>query len=75
VRGRIKNLLSLDLSRHAGIMGRPWFAEEASRKRVRDLGHLDYLPGEYLPKHGGVQWYEDRGWMNLPLGVDPEALE
>ena len=72
VRGRIKNLMSLDLSRRAGVTGRPWFAEESSRRRVLDEEHLRYLLDAYLPKHGGVQWYEDRGWVNLPVGVDPE---
>jgi hypothetical protein len=73
VRGRIKNLLSLDLSRRAGITGRPWFAGEASRRRVRDDAHFRYLLDVYLPKHGGVQWYEGLGWRNLPLGMEPPA--
>jgi hypothetical protein len=73
VRGRIKNLLSLDLSRRAGIMGRPWFAQDASRRRVRDQGHFQHLLTTYLPRHGGVQWYEGRGWVNLPDGIDLEA--
>lgn len=65
VRGRIKNLLSLDLSRRAGITGRPWFSTGSSRKRVKDLKHLRCLLDKYLPDHSGVGWYEDRGWVNL----------
>jgi hypothetical protein len=37
IRGRIKNLMSLDLSHRAGITGRPWFSTGGSRKRVNDL--------------------------------------
>lgn len=75
VRGRIKNLLSLELSRRAGITGRPWFAGEASRRRVRDDAHLRHLLDEYLPKHGGVQWFEGRRWGKLPAGMVGEELE
>ncbi|MEM9415421.1 MAG: hypothetical protein AAGA29_08100 [Planctomycetota bacterium] len=39
VRGRIKNLLSLHLSRRAGTVGRPWFVQGSSRKRVEDKRH------------------------------------
>ncbi len=74
VRGRIKNLLSLGLSRRAGVTGRPWFSQEASRRRVRDDGHFQYLMGEYLPKHGGVQWYEGIGWRNVPAGVEVDEV-
>ena len=75
VRGRIKNLLSLDLSRRAGVTGRPWFAGEASRKRVGDERHFRHLIDEYLPRHGGVQWYEGRGWCNLPPGMNVGEME
>jgi len=64
VRGRIKNLLSLDLSRAAGITGRPWFVQKSSRKCVSEQDHLDYLLNVYLPNHRCLQWYEDRGWVN-----------
>jgi hypothetical protein len=74
VRGRIKNLLSLDLSRRAGVTGRPWFADGGSRRRVKDEAHLAYLLDVYLPRHGGVQWFEGRGWGNLPAGVVAEEL-
>jgi hypothetical protein len=75
VRGRIKNLMSLDLSRRAGVTGRPWFAEASSRRRVEKSQHLRHLLDAYLPKHDGAGWYEDRGWVNLPVGVDPEGWE
>jgi hypothetical protein len=75
VRGRIKNLMSLDLSRRSGITGRPWFADDSSRKRVKDSRHLEYLMAEYLPRHGGVQWFDGRGWGKLPAGVDPGAWD
>jgi hypothetical protein len=35
----------------------------SSRKRVHHRSHFEYLMGRYLPKHSGVQWYEDRGWV------------
>lgn len=71
VRGRIKNLMSLDLARQAGITGRPWFSVGGSRKRVRERQHLHYLLEKYLPNHRGVGWFEDRGWVNLPPEILP----
>ncbi|MEM6259266.1 MAG: hypothetical protein AAGI37_13360 [Planctomycetota bacterium] len=66
VRGRIKNLLSLQLSRLAGMTGRPWFVKESSRKRVKDEDHFEYLLTTYLPKHLGWQWCQRRGWVEPP---------
>jgi len=66
VRGRIRNLLSLHLSRRAGTTGRPWFVQGASRKRVEDERHYHYLIKVYLPKHRGWQWYEGKGWREPP---------
>ncbi|MEE9211179.1 MAG: hypothetical protein V3U29_00830 [Phycisphaeraceae bacterium] len=63
MRGRIQNLLSLHLSRRASVTGGRWFSRGASRKRVRDREHFNYLMRRYLPRHSGVQWYEDRGWV------------
>jgi len=63
VRGKIRNILSLELSKRANLTGRAWFSRYASRKRVRDRKHFDYLVGQYLPKHGGVKWFEDGGWV------------
>jgi hypothetical protein len=73
VRGRIKNLVSLELARRADVTGRPWLAGDASRRPVRDEGHFRHLMAEYLPNHSGVQWYESVGWQNLPPGVDVEG--
>ena len=38
----------------------PWFSRSASRKRVRDRAHFDYLVTEYLPSHRGAFWREDQ---------------
>ena len=35
----------------------------ASRKRVVARDHFDYLMTQYLPKHAGVCWFEDKGWI------------
>jgi hypothetical protein len=75
VRGRIKNLLSLHLSKRAGVTGRPWFSTGSSRKRVEDQNHFNHLMSAYLPRHSGVGWYDDRGWTNLPPDMDPATLE
>jgi REP element-mobilizing transposase RayT len=37
---------------------RKWFSAGASRKRVRDRKHFDYLINEYLPSHRGASWRE-----------------
>ncbi len=58
VRGKIKNLWSTFLGRQAGQPGRDWFSGEASRRRVKDQEHFDYLISTYLPKHGGLFWKE-----------------
>ena len=39
----------------------------ASRRRVEDRDHFWYLMNRYLPDHGGVKSFEDRGWVD---GVD-----
>lgn len=63
VRGKIKNILSLELSKRQRVKGRPWFSKGASRKNVRNREHFDYLMKQYLPSHSGVAWFEDRGWV------------
>ena len=40
---------------------RPWFVENASRRRVYKQKHFDYLVEEYLPSHRGWKWNEERG--------------
>jgi len=37
---------------------RKWFSGGASRKRVRDRDHFDYLMTDYLPSHRGAFWRE-----------------
>lgn len=34
-----------------------------SRKHVKDRAHFSHLMRKYLPDHGGVKWFEDRGWV------------
>lgn len=58
VRGKLKNLMSLELGKHFRTPGRHWFSGEGSRKRVRDRAHFDYLMGRYFPKHRGRVWRE-----------------
>jgi len=62
IRGRLKNLLALSLSRQAGTTGRPWFSQGASSKRVFGQQHFEYLMNVYLPRHRGWQWFENRAW-------------
>lgn len=63
VRGRIRNILSLELSKRFDQKGRPWLAEESSRRQVKDEEHFVYLMREYLPGHSGWKWFEDRGFV------------
>ena len=58
VRSGIKSSLTRRLNHTITRRGH-WFSRNASRKRVRDRDHLDYLIQEYLPKHVGAQWYQD----------------
>ncbi len=39
----------------------PWFSRGASRKRLRDRQHFEYLVREYLPSHAGLAWHEGVG--------------
>ena len=63
VRGKIRNICSLELSKKHKQYGRPWFVEGASRKRVRNHRHFEHLINTYLPNHRGLQWFEDRSWI------------
>ncbi|MGD9636540.1 MAG: hypothetical protein AB7G28_02985 [Pirellulales bacterium] len=58
-RNSIKRSLTIQLKRRCGR--RTWLSEGASRKRVRDPGHFDYLVGTYLPRHVGWKWGEEKG--------------
>jgi REP element-mobilizing transposase RayT len=40
-----------------------WFGRSASRKRVEDRKHFDYLMDVYLPKHQGLKWHEGKGLL------------
>jgi hypothetical protein len=40
---------------------RTWLSEGASRKRVKDRAHFDYLVMRYLPSHRGWKWCPERG--------------
>ena len=72
VRGKIKNILSLELSKRSGETGRRWFAEKASRKHVCERAHFDYLMKKYLFGHSGWRWDEIRGWT-MPRSKSPRA--
>jgi REP element-mobilizing transposase RayT len=52
---------SLTLMLKETFEDRPWFSENASRKRVENREHFDYLMGTYLPLQKGWKWREDRG--------------
>jgi hypothetical protein len=56
VRDKLKNLMSFELGRQFSAPGRRWFSGGASRKRVRDRQHFDYLMTKYLPRHSGLVW-------------------
>jgi len=73
VRGKVKNIMSLELSKRAGVYGRRWISEDASRKRVRDGKHFAHHMTTYLPKHGGWRWFEDDRGFVAPRGVEPPA--
>lgn len=38
-----------------------WFSKSASRKPVHDEEHFEYLIREYLMRHSGLKWSEERG--------------
>ena len=40
---------------------RKWLSESASRKRVNDRKHYDYLTDTYLPDHPGWKWSRRKG--------------
>jgi hypothetical protein len=59
VRAKLRESLTRRLNRE--IKRQEWFSKSPSRKRVKDQAHFDYLVGEYLPKHSGLKWSEERG--------------
>jgi hypothetical protein len=56
LRNGLKQSLTRRLNRH--LRREHWFSEGASRKRVKDRGHFDFLVNEYLPSHRGWKWRE-----------------
>lgn len=59
MRSIIKSSISRRLKKDCGK--RSWLAEGASRKRVKDRTHFEYLIARYLPKHRGWKWCPERG--------------
>ncbi len=80
VRKKLKNLIAWALSRNLGHEGRRWMVRGASRKRVQDRKHFDYLVSSYLPRHRGLFWREGDAaptapsWARLKgLGAKPPS--
>ena len=65
VNNRIKNLLSLHLSKSVGPVGKRWFAKGASKQQVGNRSHFEHLISTYLPSHQGVFWSEMIGWRGV----------
>ncbi len=49
---------ALSRALNAAFDKRTWWAENPSRKRVKDHEHFDHLMLEYLPSHRGRQCYD-----------------
>ncbi|HEY4759616.1 MAG TPA: hypothetical protein VIH42_03455 [Thermoguttaceae bacterium] len=58
IRNGIKTSFSRRLNKEESQ--RTWFSSGASRKRVKDQAHFDYLITQYLPSHLGWQWQEGK---------------
>lgn len=52
---------SITMKLRSDLEPRRWFSRGASRKRVLDLKHFEYLMTTYLPQHRGLKWIEGRG--------------
>ena len=63
LRSSLKTSLTKRLKPIAPDLG---LSRGASRKHVAERSHFDYLMQTYLPRHGGVSWFEDKGWMHVP---------
>jgi hypothetical protein len=59
LRVSIKKSMTIRLNRE--YWQRKWLSEGASRKRVANQEHFDYLVCTYLPEHGGWKWSEEQG--------------
>lgn len=64
VRSGVKKSLSIRLTKLCTPDHQQFLSGGASQKRVRDNAHLTHLLDVYLPKHRGVAWYGDRGWID-----------
>ena len=73
VRRRLKNLLSLDLSRRAGVTGRPWFSTGSSRRQIKDEGHFRHLL-DMLPAKAWRRGVVRRTWVGESAGRDGGRL-
>lgn len=60
---RLRNGIRSSLTRRLNELSgkRAWFVEGASRKRVLDREHYDYLTITYLPDHVGWKWSPEKG--------------
>ena len=56
VRSGLKSSLTRRLNRE--LRRQIWFSDSASRRRVEDRAHFDYLVEQYLPSHRGWKWEE-----------------
>jgi hypothetical protein len=59
VRNSVRTSLTRRLNREHGK--RRWFSDSASRHRVGNEDHFNYLVGTYLPQHGGWMWSTEKG--------------
>jgi REP element-mobilizing transposase RayT len=59
VRTSLKSSLSRRMKRDHGR--REWLSEGASRRKVVNQEHYDYLVCTYLPGHSGWKWSEEQG--------------
>jgi REP element-mobilizing transposase RayT len=75
VRGKLKNLMSWALSQAYEAPGHRWFVRKASRKRVRDHAHFEYLITRYFPRHRGRCWTEGDGEPQLPAASRKKLLK
>ena len=60
VRNGIRSSITRRLNKEFGR--RKWFVESASRKRVRNRKHYDYLIITYIPDHPGWKWSPEKGF-------------
>ena len=59
IRSGLKQSLSRGLNQQRKM--RKWFSGNASRRRVKDQEHFQYLTKKYLPSHRGWKWGKEQG--------------